>query len=259
MTISTFSATQSRRGSALPILLTAGSIIAILVFGSASFIPLSAPSNEPSPAGAMLLTARIGLDPDALAAAGVNAQQIPGIVAEAKSTWQEIGNDLDAKDAAVRTATQTIESIEKDRAAGKAAPEAAATLAAARTSLQTAVTQRDALLQSAFNTITENLSIDQIGLLRTIQTNRGWHVPVQFMTVNRSKAQWLLLQNGGAPAHDREHPRLPSSSSPIVSANANAMTSASEHPAVMTAKANIDLNKGAIESAWKLGFEDVRP
>ena len=78
-----------------------------------------------------------------------------------------------------------------------------------------------------------------------IRLHRGWKQPTEFLTVERTEADWVALRN--ALANERisaDHDEPADADAQLLLALARA------HPAVSTAKANLDANFDVISTAW---------
>lgn len=152
---------------------------------------------------------RVGLEPQALAAAGVTPQQAGTIASRTESWIGENGATLDAQSSALRDATQQVSRLERKVRAGQASQEDLTTLAAARSSAASGQTAFDATLAAAFTHAAEGLGDNTKTALAQIKANRSWKVPVQYKVVGRTEGEWVslrdaLLEIRSASAMERE-------------------------------------------------------
>jgi hypothetical protein len=189
---------------------------------------------------------RAGLDPKALAAAGVSSQTVSSVLAAAATQMSSAPADLSNADASYASARTEVDQLTAKIQSGQGSQDDIATLATAQTNLASATSQRQAALDAIFNAATANISNAQKTALSTIRTNRAaWDLPLEFLVVNREQSEWVAVRD--ALANERIAVSLPDS------LNTNAQASLATwraDPAVSSAKSSSDANLASITTSW---------
>jgi hypothetical protein len=169
---------------------------------AASKLPVAKKRRAPTNAELKAALARCGLGPKVLTAAGVSAQSTTTLVGNVRQYLTDHPDDLGTADAdffaaqgtydQLLRAVQQGQSSENDRTAFRTAP---ATLAAAQSA-------RDSALAAVRTAAMANLSQDQQAAINTIRANAGRSLPVQYLAVTRSEADWVALRD--ALSNDRQ-------------------------------------------------------
>lgn len=245
---------RTRQGSALTIGLVAISITAIITTGIFSFpTPRMARKRPtpPPPAGAVMLAARLGLDPQALAAADVTAAQTHTAAGAIVTYWSENGNTIMAKDTELIALDKSLADIRSAIAAGHPPANAEATIASTQTQRQALAAERDAMLAAAYAAASTDLNASQLSMLQTIKSNRIWQLPTHMLVVQRQPSEWVALQHAGAPTIDIHDPRIPSNTGASPLESDPIWTTASANQTVSAAAQRIQANGAEIEAAWR--------
>jgi hypothetical protein len=238
----------SRPGSVLTVVVAGVAIASIAV---ASFSSSSLWSSRrlhkagPGRSEVMATMAQLGLDPEALAASGVTADQVPQLVADLRTAMAGAETGLIAADGACVKAQQSQSALEEDVRAGRGGAQALSSLKSARAAAAAAVSARDTLLESEFVAATASLGNAQTTALRAIRRNRLWQLPMEYAAVDRTEAQWVALKDALAG----ERIAAARGTSPSGAAH-DLFTSASNDNAVSTARSRLQASGPAVKNAW---------
>jgi hypothetical protein len=175
------------------------------------------------------LLARVGVEPEALAAIGCLPQQAGTIATAALAYLGVQGGAIETirtADQSARTARLSAAHASRDVQSGsRAASEARPDLAS------TASTQAQAELQARlddlFNTVTATLSAEQRAQLRLVLANRHREVPIEFLAETRTDAQWVALREALSTrdARQRRGESVPASASAVITSADNTAAS----------------------------------
>lgn len=221
-------------------------------------LSLSRPSFAPVLAG-LLITAlsstasadtgdslmRAGLDPDALAAAGVTSGEIETIVADAESYIDENSTELSDADAEYVSLRSQVDALRRKVRSGQASSEEIASLATKQGELASAESGREAAIEAIFDAATESLSAAEKTALSNIQANRAWATAIEFLVINRTDQQWLDLTEAltnEAVANEEGTSVEPACASLLLTERAKSEVS--------SAKTSFDANASAVATAW---------
>ncbi|MDP1662698.1 MAG: hypothetical protein Q8L55_12360 [Phycisphaerales bacterium] len=224
--------------------------IAGLVTLTIANLPRSASTstNTANTRGQLVLTAGsyldvVGLSPDALAAAGVTAEQAGVVFAnlqahlsgdgsglqDAIDAWGVANRDADMARRSVRAGKGTVEDMNaKD-----------GTLAAALAAKQSAINNATAAAAS-------QLDNNVIETLARIKANRPQNVPVQYLVVDRTGEQWRQLRD--ALSQKKQRDTFGAQLDPDA---ATIIADANSDPAVFTAATNVANNLASVQQAMR--------
>jgi hypothetical protein len=188
---------------------------------------------------------RVSLKTKHLAAAGLSGLQVATLFENAETFLQENSVALEMTDSTASTAHENVLQLRQLIVSGKATQEDVNSLNSAATSLQNKESARDQILQGLFEAATEDLSAQVQTTLTTIRANADWELPVEFLTVNRTEAQWIQLRD--ALAAERISQKRNYELESDVSAF---LAEARSNPSVSTAAANLQANSVAVHAAW---------
>ena len=160
---------MKRRAIVLSKVLIAVPLLATSAGGAWFLWPMSLVTPAPADVEASLRLA--GINPQALAAAGVNAAQTTGLFADASSYLTDALAGLQSADAAVASSRHDVERLERAVVAGVSTPEQRTALAAARSTLASAISDRAAALDGLTAAATADLTPERIAALASIRTN----------------------------------------------------------------------------------------
>lgn len=175
-------------------------LVSLSAFGWVSYSMLpknAAPATMTRPAS-IATNARpwlgvLGLDVDALAAAGVNAEAASVMLADLQEHLDEHGEDfvasIDAHNAVLKQADSDTRMIQ----AGKRPADNVVTANAA--AYASALADRDARRTAAINAASTRLPEGAKALLAVIRSNAGREVPPAYLTVSRTDAEWVAVRD----------------------------------------------------------------
>ncbi len=244
--------TAARRGGILSVILAC---VGITILGSMGYLLLPRPAMQPvarvERSDLELTLYRVGLKPEFLAAAGVSPQQVSGIVSRMRTHLGRAMPALNAAEAACNIEQHEVTQLRRIVRAGKGSDQQVQDLATAKSSLAESEVERDAQLDAAFAAAAEGLEAEQIATLATLRANgQRWHLPVEYLTVERSDAEWVALRN--ALANDRISRRLEREPDPEQQA---LLAQLGAHATVAAAMQGAN-NLAAIEAAWDEAMAD---
>ena len=183
----------------------------IAAFASCAWLVSSMPRGESSANAAVALLAssqqvsrsdvesalfRVGLDADALTAAGVtNANQVTGVVNAVRNQLVTSMTTVSAIESISGTARQAVDALEHRVQSGTGNEQDVTALAEARATLNTVSGQKELFLNGLFNAGVFLLSGEQQSALSTSRANRAnWTMPTEYLTTNRSEPAWVALR-----------------------------------------------------------------
>jgi hypothetical protein len=160
-------------------------------------------AEEPAPEGTTSYTAlapvdqdalrnlrmEVGLDPDALIALNVTAEQAEQVLAALRSWYETHQAQLHTLDVAVTDKEVGLYRVDKMMRTGPALPDAQTARARAVQELAAARNQRTAFIQAAATAATAGLSTEQQALLVTLQANRGQPLPYRLIVMTAEQKQ----------------------------------------------------------------------
>lgn len=234
------------------------SVVSVLVAGALAW-RISAPSPvlEAQGQGALSTSAkqgaliRAGLDAEELAAAGLSAQQASTLVGHGESLLAGEPTRLSAADTAYSSARTAKDALERKIQSGLASPQEIASFSNATSAFASAEAERVAALASLFDAATAALSEGQRSVLSTIHANRERGLAPEFLTINRTEAEWLALRNA------LSNERIAARNGDEPNAGCQSLLSAARSNAtVAAAKSAHDANLAAIISAWNSATAD---
>lgn len=211
------------------------------------------------PATTVLATMhRVSLDPGSVAAAGVSLNESVAMLTAAAAALESSAQQLAAADDALGAARTNVDSLERLIRAGQAqdTQAAVAALNAARATLTSATTVRDAVLVTLIEAATANLSNAQKASLATIRTSSPtWgELPAAYRVI--ASEDTALLDLRGALAAKRIALRA---NEPVPDDAAAILTQWSQSPAVSTALAAQDANAAMIAASWATSVQPGVP
>ncbi len=156
-------------------------------------------SGEPSELGPINVALqdalyRSGLNPEALAAAGVTPGQVAAICDALRADLVEAQPILAAADAGVAEGRASVGRLSRLVRSGKATAAEVAELATCKTACDAALAQRQTCMGNFHAAACAVLPEAQRTALMNIQSNSQWKVPVPYQVVNRTPEQWMQLE-----------------------------------------------------------------
>ena len=210
---------------------------------AAPAMPLQQPPAVPSTdvQDAML---RAGFDAKALTAVGLSANGTSAFVDAFRDAYGNQAAALDQADASFAAARVASDALRREIESGKGSAEDVTAYQAQISAMNTASVARTSALNSARAPAESLLSAEQRAQLARIRANKTWELPMQFLLVDRSEAQWVALR--GALANEKIAPRYGEETAP---AHASVLAAARAHNDVALAKSRLDSNLTAMQAA----------
>jgi hypothetical protein len=205
---------------------------------------------EPTPAQLATALVRAGLDPEALAAAGVAPSAVNTVISDVADHMTDNPGSLELADTAYAAARQERDQLKRVIQSGRATQEQINAYPGALGQLALAQTQRRSALDDIFSAGTATLSQSQRDTLAAIRDNADWDLPLEFLVIDRSEADWVQLRD--YLANERVSAQL--GDDPDASAQA-ALTQLRSNPLVAAADANLDTNLTVVELAWEQALD----
>jgi hypothetical protein len=188
---------------------------------------------------------RAGLDPKALAAAGVSSGSIASLVQAANTTAGEQASALAAADATYASNRASGDRLQRLIQSGRGSGEDVQSYQAAVSARDTASTQRDTAIAAVITGATAGLTSGQRATLATIRANRSWNLPLEFLVVNREQSEWVALRD--ALANERIAGKL--GEEPDAAAQTQLATWRA-NGSVAAARTALDTNLASVTTAW---------
>lgn len=135
---------------------------------------------------------RTGIEPLALASAGVTDGEVAGIAANVAEEVATL-NALSAADAAWVSAKQDMQELERLVRSGRGSPEDVTAYNAAKSAYESAEATRNSALDAVFAAAVADLDEGEASTLATIRSNMQWELPAHYLVVNRTEAEWVAL------------------------------------------------------------------
>jgi len=190
---------------------------------------------------------RTGLDAETLAASGLSADNVNTVVANTYEHLIGVQPLLELADGTMADARRQTASLKRIIQSGRATDEQINAYPAASGALAQVRTERAALLAGVFEAATADLGQSHLSALAAIRANRHWDLPVEFLVVERTQAQWVELRD--CLANERIAARL-DDEVPDDQAQAT-LTELRAQPQVAIAKANCDSGLDVVTTAWE--------
>jgi hypothetical protein len=194
---------------------------------------------------------RAGLDPRALAAAGVSSAQVSSVAAAVSAHLAQSLSAISDADQAYAQARVEHDALDRKVGGGTASQEEITALAAARQALDSARALRASRLDALHTAGATGLSFDQRSRLAMLRLNADKPAPIEFKVVERTEAEWVALRdalsNERSAAANGEQPNAGCQS---------LLGSARSNSTVAAAKSAIDTNLAAVQSAWSVAVGD---
>ena len=222
-----------------------------------------AKSNKPLPAASSLAAVhpipqdfkvglvRAGLDARALAAAGVPSQSVLAALQAAADVMNASPGALDSLDDAYGAARAASDARERKIQSGLATQEEVSGYAALKSARDSAAAATQTALDGIFNAAAATLTSNQRVLLTTIRANRAWGFDPEYLTVNRSEADWVRLRD--ALAHERIANQLPGTLNESAQTFLSGVRAEGSTAAAISAVSN---SLSGITSAWNTAAGD---
>jgi hypothetical protein len=193
---------------------------------------------------------RLSLDAEALAAAGVSAAEVPGVVTALEESDEAQSGALATADAAWAAARQEADRLSRIVRAGNSTPQDVTDLTAAKEAFAGATAARDAVLDALFDAGTGVLSAGEQAVLAEVRANRRWKLSMEFLVISRTEAQWVELRDNLMA--EKVCAKIGDT---LDSEVVQALSAARAQTDVAAAKALLDANLAAVRAAWDAAFE----
>jgi len=177
---------------------------------------------------------RLGLGADTLAAAGINAQQASTLAAAVENNYAAA--TLESRDEAFIAAKRAHDQLRRKVQSGKGTGQDVTALRDSEAALSQAGTARESYLASLRTAALATVTTEQATLVNRIRANSKWHLPVQYLVLDRSEADWVALRS----ALEEEFPQ----------ATQTFLAAADSQSDVATAKVSHDSSIAAVQTAW---------
>ena len=234
----------ARQGASL--LAVAVALVLIPIGVSTAWFALSAPTHAPGPATELRVALlRAGLGAEALAAAGLSAQETSAVTSAFSSAMASQPGALAHADDAFAAARAARDSLQRKVRSGLATEQEIADLASAKSAFSSAESARDHLIDGLFEDATAGLANAKVALLATIRSNAEHELPVEFLVKTRSESEWVALRN----ALSNERITAKYGDAPNAQMQA-ALTAWRSDATVAAAKSACNANLATIESTW---------
>ncbi len=236
---------KARYASILLLAVVAGVLVVRLQFvrdGTERAAAMFPPSATADLATALI---RSGLDPQALAGAGLSAPAVSAALDNAQQYLVDHQAALELADAARAQARIQCEALRRIIQSGTATDEEVVAYPAAQANLAQAEAQLSGLVNEIFDAATAGFTPAQRATLTAIRANRAWDLPVEFLVQDRAEAQWVQLRD--ALADERISQALDEPPDPDAQAW---LATCRGNPLVAAARAGFDANLASVTAAW---------
>lgn len=235
-----------------------GALITVLIqpeaiAPSASAASIAAISAIPAfdPPDVAVTLHRLGLDPEALAAAGLSPSAASQVVSTIEAELLLNPNALPAADAAFAETRTNCDALERLIRSGRGTDGDVQTYQAAAQDLNADTGQREMVLGELFALAVTDLTPTQAATLATIRENRHWKRSMEYLVVNRTEPEWVALRD--ALANERISAEFGTDADPEAQ---TLLQQARGHAGVIAASANLELNLEAVRAAWEGALEE---
>lgn len=235
----------TRPGSAVQITIAALAAAGGLLWVTTATVS-HAKAATPTDQDVALWLARAGLDPTALAVAGVAAETVDDVVADGRDYLDTGLANLQQADEEVSSALASAQSLERLVQTGQASPQQISALPGALSVLDTARATLESRLAALRAAATEPLAQGQPAAIAVFRAARlqGWDLPDKYLPMTQTQEQRIALRN--ALAHKRTAERYGQQ----VSASATTtINTANADPAVVAAAQGL-ANLAPVTTAW---------
>jgi hypothetical protein len=172
---------------------------------------------------------RAGLSPQALAAAGVDDENVAAIMGRFRAYLADHIADL--RNADSQCASDVTQTQSARRAGGMGHTQSVEAPSPAQ--VASALNARRQLLDAALDAAMTGLASEQKARLVSIRTNKHWEVPIEYKVTSRTESEWVALRN--ALARKRQNAEAPAPAADSEAAVIAARAGLSELPAIKTA------------------------
>ena len=222
--------------------LVSSGALAFALGGGEGTDPLDPPPPVNTEFAGVLL--RVGLGGEALAAAGVSGQQVSGLVAAVRQSFDSA--TLRARDETYISARQNHDRLVRMIQSGKGTQEDVTARSTAQATLTAATNARDGYLATAREAGLATLPAEPAVLVRRILANQKWGLPTQYLAKDRTEAEWVALRDLVAAKRISQQDE----DEPMSEATAQALAAADAASEVAIAKVNLESGLASVQTAW---------
>jgi len=234
----------ARQGASL--LAVAVALVLIPVGISTAWLAMRAPVLAAGPDTELRVALlRAGLGAEALAAAGLSAQEASTMVGAFSSAMASQPGALEHADSDYAAARVAKDHLQRKVRSGLATPQEVTDLAAAKAALATAEATRQQVFDGWFAAATQGLADAKVTRLVRIQANADWKLPVELLVSDRDQAEWVAIRK--ALANERICAEYGQDPNPQMQA---ALATWRAEAPVAAAKSACDANLGGVQAAW---------
>ena len=201
-----------------------------------------------SPTAQAVLTAalRTGLNSEAMAAAGLSANDVEDVISGVRSYVAEHPGQLEALDNAWASARQAVTSLEDRIRSGAASEQELSSLTSLRTTATQAGDARQDVLDALFAEATTSLSSAERSTIQRIHSNRRRPFPIEFLVLDPEETDWRAIRE----ALDNEHVAQRREETPDAG-HQSRLSQVRNMTAVAIASANLRVNGASVEAAYE--------
>jgi hypothetical protein len=213
----------------------------VLAMGGGGGDEMTAPPPASTPMAATMM--RVDLGADRLAAAGVSTQATTSAIDTAIAKVAQAS--LETADANYAAKKPACDALERKIQSGLGSAEDVTAYQQASAQLATATAARKAALDEIFTAGIAGLPSEQRTTLTMIRANSSWKLPVQYLTVNRSEADWVKLRDylDARRIYQADGEDVPAEITTF-------LASVESNIAVSKAKADLDAGLPLVQAAW---------
>jgi len=232
----------------LKLLLIGGTAVASSLL---SFLALVAPNPVPTspiaidtPPG---VAASIGLNPEAMAAAGLSAQQASTVIANL-ATSSALVSELQNADISATSAASTLTTAQEQARGPFATEQSPAAVAAAVAAFEQAIAVREEARIALVNAATAGLTSEAKARLAAITAASLHSVPTSFMVLTRTPEEWTTIEEAL-----RAEARATRMEMTLAESHASLLAGTRADAGVIAAQASLTSNLAAIAAVVAAG------
>jgi len=232
--------------SGLSLVAVVVALVAIPVCAHYTWIAF-AEEGPAAPTAGELQTAliRAGLDPEALATAGLSSQDAANVVGSFSSAMASEPGRLEKADADYAAARVESDALRRKIRSGLASAEEIKEFQSAKSALSSAEGDRADTLDDWFSDAVVGLSEAKVDALTTLRENRHWKLPIEFLVIDRTEQEWVSVRE--ALNNERISAKY---GDPADATHQADLSTWRSDAACSAAKANSDANSASIKAAW---------
>lgn len=194
---------------------------------------------------------RLHLDPRPLAAAGLSQADTQDVVNEVQSQLENDPDLLSAPDAECAALRSQTQALHRSIQGGNYTQNDIDQYNQLTSDYDTAMANRQSVLDTLFNDATANLTTDEKSTLQTIRSNSHWAIDTPYQCVNRTQVQWVQLRRALHAV------RIADASGESADPDAqDVVDNADADPDVANAAGNIDTSLALVQSAWEQAVQE---